>query len=45
MSIQATLNVSKTGQRIKQDCENPAILEIVLYGLFISIGGIGIGIG
>jgi hypothetical protein len=44
MPIECTFNVSKTSQSIKQDCENPAILGIVPYGLFISVGVIGIGI-
>jgi hypothetical protein len=26
MPVECAINVSKTGQRIKQDCENPAIL-------------------
>jgi hypothetical protein len=26
MPVEFAINVSKTGQRIKQDCENPAIL-------------------
>jgi hypothetical protein len=44
MPIECAINVSKIGQRIKQDYENPAILGIVPYGLFISIGVIGIRI-